>query len=115
MHELPIVDKIIEVVCEKLEEMDENRAVTSVRLKVGKMSSAVPDCLSFYFEFLRRGTPLEHASLDIEEVPVRAKCQPCGEEFQVDGPVFFCPVCDSSRIEIVRGRELSVDSVELED
>jgi len=115
MHELPIVENIIKVVCEKLDEMKETRRVKAVRLKVGKMSTAVPDCLSFYFEYLRKGTALEGACLEIEEIPVRAGCRNCGKEFEVEGPAFFCPDCDSSSIEITAGRELSVDSLEVED
>lgn len=115
MHELPMVENVVQVVCAKLDELKETRAVTAVRLKVGKMSSAVPDCLCFYFEFLRKGTPLENASLEIEEIPVKAVCRVCGKEFEVEGPIFFCPLCDSSRLEMIAGRELLVDSIEVED
>ena len=115
MHELPIVENIVRVVCEKLDEIDEKRRVRAVRLKVGKMSTAVPDCLSFYFEHLSKGTPLEGACLDIEEIPVKAECRICGKPFEVEDPVFFCPFCDSPNIEITSGRELSVESVQVED
>jgi hydrogenase nickel incorporation protein HypA/HybF len=115
MHELPIVENIVKVVCDKLEEMEETHRVIGVKLRVGRMSTAVPECLSFYFEFLKKGTPLEGASLEIEEVPVKAKCRHCGKEFEVEGPVFFCPKCDSSSIDVTSGRELLVESVEVED
>lgn len=115
MHELPIVENIIGVVCDKLKEVGSESRVTSVRLKVGKMSTAVPDCLEFYFELMKKETPLESASLEIEEVPVAAVCRHCGEEFEVSEPAFLCPTCESCDIEIIRGRELLVESMELED
>ena len=86
-----------------------------MRLKVGKMSTAVPDSLSFYFEYLRQGTQLEKASLEIEEIPVEARCRKCGKAFQVEGVAFSCPECGSCVIDITAGRELLVDSVEVED
>jgi hydrogenase nickel incorporation protein HypA/HybF len=115
MHELPIVQNIIQVVCDRLDETKETRRVTSVKLKVGKMSTAVPECLSFYFEFLREGTPLAGASLDIDEISVEGKCRSCGEQFKMVEPAFFCPACDSYSIEVTAGRELLVDSIEVED
>lgn len=115
MHELPIVQNIIQVVCDRLDETKETRRVTSVKLKVGKMSTAVPESLSFYFEFLKEGTPLARASLDIEEISVKAECRNCGKHFQMEGPAFFCPACDSHRIDVTAGRELLVYSVEVED
>lgn len=115
MHELPIVQNIIEVVCDKLKDVDGDPRVTKVKLKVGRMSTAVPDCLTFYFEFLRKGTPLEEASLEIEEVPVAAKCRNCGQEFEVEEPAFFCPVCGSCDIQVTAGRELLIESIEVED
>jgi hydrogenase nickel incorporation protein HypA/HybF len=86
-----------------------------VKLKVGRMSTAVPECLSFYFEFLREETPLAGASLDIEEISVEAECRNCGKQFKMEEPAFFCPACDSYSIEVTAGRELFVDSVEVED
>ncbi len=115
MHELSIVENIVKVVCDKLEEIGADSRVSRVRLKVGKMSTAVPDCLEFYFEFLKKDTPLESASLDIVEVPVSGRCRQCGKEFEIEEPVFLCPSCSSFNIEITAGRELLVDSIDVEE
>ncbi len=115
MHELPMVENMVKIVCEKLKESDDDPKVTKVRLKVGKMSTAVPECLELYFEFLKKGTPLESAELEIEVVPVTGRCRQCGREFEIREPVFFCSSCDSYDIEVTAGRELFVDSIEVED
>jgi len=115
MHELPMAENIVKLVCSKLDEIGGNLKVTRVRLKVGKMSTAVPDCLRFYFEFLRKETPLESAVLDVEEVPVSGRCLQCELDFEMDSPVFLCPSCGSFSVEITGGRELLVESIEVED
>ena len=115
MHELSIVENIVKVVCDKLEEMGGDPRVSKVRMKVGKMSTAVPDCLQFYFEFLKKDTPLELASLDIVEVSVSGRCRQCGKEFEIGEPPFVCPFCSSFNIEITAGRELLVESIDVEE
>lgn len=115
MHELSIVENIVKVVCDKLDEIDADSRVSRVRVRVGKMSTAVPDCLQFYFEFLKKDTPLESASLDIVEVPVSGRCRQCGKEFEIGEPVFLCPSCSSINIEITSGRELLVESIDVEE
>lgn len=114
MHELSIVESIVKVVCDELQNMGADSRVSRVRLKVGKMSTAVPDCLQFYFELLRKDTPLESASLDIVAVPVSGRCRKCGKEFEIGEPAFVCPSCSSFNIDITGGRELLIESIDVE-
>ena len=88
--------------------------VLTVYLRVGKMSSAVPDHLRFFFGLLTEGTPLEGATLDIEMVPVRCRCGDCGIEFENDNANLACAGCASGRLEVITGRELLIESVEVE-
>jgi hydrogenase nickel incorporation protein HypA/HybF len=115
MHELAIVENIVKVVCDKLDSVGGNLKVSKVKLKVGKMSTAVPDCLRFYFEHMRKGTPMETAVLEIDEIPVTMKCRQCGNEFKVEEPLFLCPSCQASDIEITGGRDLFIESIVVED
>jgi hydrogenase nickel incorporation protein HypA/HybF len=46
---------------------------------------------------------------------VVARCHQCGNQWTIETPVFRCPACDGTRIEVVSGRELDIRSIELEE
>jgi len=114
MHELSIAQDILEIVNQYVAPGQMN-AVRSVKLKLGKLSGVVPDSLEFCFGAIVSDTPLEQASLDIEQVPTRADCPECGNSFLIEDPVFFCSRCGSSAIRVVSGTELQVVAIELAD
>ena len=41
-------------------------------------------------------------------------CLECGHEFEHDLYNRFCPVCDSFATELLAGRELQIDSIEVD-
>jgi hydrogenase nickel incorporation protein HypA/HybF len=110
MHEASIAASIIR----RLEEHPQlaGRKIRVVRLKIGRLSTVVPENLRFLFGAVAAGTALEGAVLEIEEVPARATCESCGLAFEVAGPFFLCPACGSGRLRLESGRELSIESVD---
>jgi hydrogenase nickel incorporation protein HypA/HybF len=113
VHELSLVASVFEVLEEKAREHGAAR-VTAVVLKVGAMSGAVPDLLESAFETFKKGTIAETARLEIVVVPVRLRCPDCGGEAVRADTDFSCAGCASRRVEIVEGRELVVERIELE-
>jgi hydrogenase nickel incorporation protein HypA/HybF len=113
VHELSLVASIFEVLEENASEHGAVR-VTGVVLKVGIMSGAVPDLLESAFETFKKGTIAEGARLEIVVVPVRLRCPDCGGETVREDTDFSCAACGSRRVEIVEGRELVVERIELE-
>ncbi len=108
MHELSIAESVVEAVLERTGDTQ----VTCVRLTVGKLSGVVPDALMFCFELATTGTALEGATLEIVEVSGQAHCRSCDTKFQKDDLILLCE-CGSADVEVVSGRELSVNSVEV--
>ncbi len=49
------------------------------------------------------------------EVPVVVLCSDCDEEFEVERAEFGCPSCSGSNTEIISGREIFVESIEVAD
>ena len=84
-----------------------------MNLKVGKLSAVVPDSLRFCFEIATQETPLSGAALHIEEIPVTAWCKDCNTEWTITGPIFTCQKCGSGSIEVISGRELDIESIEI--
>lgn len=105
--------QIIEIAKASIPPDLEGVRVERVNLKVGKLAAVVPSSLRFCFEVAAKGTPLEGASLAIEEVPVAARCNDCDREWTIEGPAFSCPGCKSGSIRMLSGRELDIVSIEV--
>lgn len=113
MHELSICHGILEVATGALEALAPPLPrVERVTVRVGRLTAVVPDSLRHYFGLLTPGTPIEGATLDIEEVPVRARCDDCGALFEIAVLSFTCPGCGSGFVDLLSGRELEVVSLE---
>lgn len=108
MHELSIAESVVDAVLERTGDA----LVACVRLRVGRLSGVVPDALSFCFELVTAGTPLEGAALLIEEPGGRAHCRSCEREFALDDLFLLCE-CGSADVEVLAGRELHLASVEV--
>jgi hydrogenase nickel incorporation protein HypA/HybF len=110
MHEASIAASIIDRLSQHPELA--GRKIRTVRMKVGRLSTIVPENLKFVFSAIAEGTPLEGAELEIEEVPARATCTACGKAFEIAEPCFLCPACGSGRVTLESGRELTVEEVD---
>jgi hydrogenase nickel incorporation protein HypA/HybF len=113
MHELSIAQNILEIVRDALPQGHGN--VSSVKVRIGDMAGVVPDSLTFCFSALTAGTPLQGASLDIERVPLKARCRACGGDNVLGEFIFVCPSCGSNELQLLSGRELEVAAIEVED
>ncbi|MDQ3740581.1 MAG: hydrogenase maturation nickel metallochaperone HypA [Actinomycetota bacterium] len=111
MHELSIAEAVVQIVCRHAGD----RRVASVELKVGHLRQVVPDALTFAFGLVAEGTVAEGAALEIEDVPAQGRCRDCGAESAPTGFPLLCAHCGSWDLEVLRGEELLVDSLELEE
>jgi hydrogenase nickel incorporation protein HypA/HybF len=115
MHEMGIALQIVEIVSASLPEDMGDARVARVNLKIGKLAAVVPDSLRFCFDVAVKDTPLADAALAIEEIPVVARCKDCDAQWTIDAPVFICKTCQSGALEILSGRELDIESIEVVD
>jgi len=112
MHELSLVMHLLDVVAEQARSSD-FRKVTSLKVEVGELACVEPDAFRLCFEAASTGTVAEGAELRLEEVPARGRCEACGAEFRLQGLGQPCPACDSSRVEVLAGRELRLRELEV--
>ena len=115
MHEMGVAMQIAEIATASIPADMQQARVERVNLKVGKLSAIVPDSLQFCFRIVVQNTQLEGAELAIQEIPVVARCNDCRNEWTIDNPVFTCNKCNSGAIELLSGRELDIDSIEIAD
>jgi len=73
-----------------------------------------PEAMQMAFEAMRTDTPAAGAELEIETVPLTARCGGCGWTGEIEPYKFLCPACSSMQMEILTGRELYIDSLEVE-
>lgn len=113
MHELSIAQDLFKIVREKA--MANNlKRITKIRIKVGAASGIEEDLLMHSFiDHIFPGTIAEGAVLEFIKEPVEAKCKNCGgllNTHQNFGTT--CPTCGSFDIEILRGKDIYLESME---
>jgi hydrogenase nickel incorporation protein HypA/HybF len=111
MHELSIAGALVEIV----DRHAAGRRVTRVEVRVGHLRQVVPSALELAFELVARDTPAEGAELVLEHVGAAGVCRRCGTESELDAFPLVCAACGGWDLDIVRGEELAVDSLELEE
>ena len=115
MHELSIISSVVESVTESLAAYPGAR-VLEVRLRVGALASVVVESLDFCYGIASEGTPLEGSRLVVNVLPVVMHCDNCREDVELDGVQSFrCPKCGEPCSDMRQGRELDIDSIEIED
>jgi hydrogenase nickel incorporation protein HypA/HybF len=114
MHEMGVAAQIIQIAESAIPE-DYDGPVTKINVRIGKMSSIVPESLKFCFEVSSEDTKLKGAEFVVEEVPVVFLCKECKKETEADGPQFSCQACGGNSIKIVSGKELEITSIEIDD
>jgi hydrogenase nickel incorporation protein HypA/HybF len=115
MHEMGIATEIVRIAVESIPDDVIDPKVARINLKVGKLAAVVPQSLQFCFEIVAKETAAEGAKLIIEEVSVSARCKDCRHQWEIEAAVFYCPKCNSGSVEMLSGRELDIDSIELVD
>lgn len=113
MHELGIMTGVMEAVETSARQAGATK-VLKVSLSVGVMTEAIEDALRFAFEALTEHTMCEGAELDITMIHPRSICTECGFEFDHDRYHVACPKCHSGFTQIIQGKELQIDSIEVD-
>ena len=113
MHEMSIVQSLIQVINEEMLKHDA-KTLRSVRLNVGQMTAVVPEALSFCFEVITAGTELEGTRLIMDVIPLEGFCRECEKKFKIQDYTFVCPSCESTEIKTIAGQDLSIVEMEVE-
>ena len=106
MHELGLMTGVMDAAVEAAREAGATRLL-GVKVSIG--------ALVFAFEALAESDPFtQGAKLGLTMIRPRSVCLECGHEFEHDLHNRFCPVCDSFATELLAGRELQIDSIEVD-
>jgi hydrogenase nickel incorporation protein HypA/HybF len=115
MHELSIVSGVVDSVIESLAAYP-GAQVKQVRLRVGALAAVVEDSLQFCYELATEGTPLEGSMLVVKIQPVVGHCGACNKDVHIESlQSFRCPQCGEHVFDLRQGRELEIESIEIEE
>ena len=111
MHEISIAYDIVKIAVENA--ISNNiKKVERIFMQIGAFACVDRDSLDFAFKSISRNTPCEGAILEVEEIPSKAKCENCKEEFYIDYTNKLCPNCNAYSNNIISGYELVVLEIE---
>ncbi len=112
MHEQSIVAALLSMAIKDAKKDNAQRIVT-IKLVVGELTGVEKDAVDFYFGFMAKETIAEGASLEFTFTKPQLRCRDCDIIFPRDGLEFNCPQCSKKAIELVGGRELYIESMEI--
>jgi hydrogenase nickel incorporation protein HypA/HybF len=113
MHELSIAISIVDTVLKQAEAASAI-LVTEVHLDIGMLSGIEYESLEFALGVASKDTILEETLFRINRVEPVAECPACQHLYTPEGMFSHCPECQKPGIRLIRGTELQIKSLLVE-
>ena len=84
-----------------------------INLVIGEMTGVVEEYVRRYLGLISSGTAAEGAELVVRPVPITVRCRECAGSHGVRGAKWTCPRCGSGKGDVIGGKELLVESIEV--
>ncbi|MDZ7742436.1 MAG: hydrogenase maturation nickel metallochaperone HypA [Bacteroidota bacterium] len=114
MHEMSIALSIIELAEEEIKKAGAKK-VNEIELEIGTLSGVEIEALEFAMEVAVINTCLEGAKVNISQVQAVAKCNNCGHTFETVNFFPLCPECSKYDNTLIKGKEMRVKSLLVDD
>ena len=112
MHEYPITKRIIEI-AQEFAEKNNAKEVKQINLVVGDYSGYVASSIELYFDIIAEESICKNATLNIERIIPKLKCNDCGKLFVRKPFSFECPDCNGQGSPTDIGQEFYIKSIEV--
>ncbi len=121
MHELSVANQIVERALEVAKEKKAKK-IKSIELAVGELSLLGEEQLKFWVKEILKSKEIgKDVQIKVNSVKAKIKCKKCGYEGNLKPanqdhfqPVFFCPDCGESDIQIEGGRDCVIKKVQVQ-
>ena len=113
MHEQSIVESILSLALKNAAKAGARRII-GINLVVGDYTGVEQEAVDFYFGFLGKNTVAAGAKINYTRVAAQLRCRDCDILFPMQKRDFQCPKCSGRRVEIAGGRDLFIESMEVE-
>ena len=115
MHELSIALSIVDIAVEESERRG-GAIVHTVHIKLGPLAGVIKEALESAYSIARESSPFGGSRLVIEETQVIIFCSQCQTEQPIESlQRMCCSACDTPGDKVVRGRELEIVAMEIEE
>lgn len=115
MHELGIVFYIIKDV-KKVAEENHARHISKVVMNIGEVSTVIPAYLTDCWDWaVKKEDVLAGCRLEVITTPAVSYCEDCGREFPTVAHGKTCPHCKSSSTYLLRGNEVEIKEIEVNE
>jgi hydrogenase nickel incorporation protein HypA/HybF len=113
VHEISVAQRMVDIALAVAKEHGGGR-ITGMRLLIGTLTCVDSETLEFAFGVVTRGTAAEGCRLEIVAVRTRLSCRSCGLSVERD-LLEPCQACGTVGGEVLAGRELRVDAIDLDE
>jgi hydrogenase nickel incorporation protein HypA/HybF len=113
MHESGLTENLFDHVLIHAREANA-RKIIRVKVTIGALSDATPESIQFYWDSLAPGSIAEGAVLEFDTAPGTARCNSCGEEFEIADLYAACPKCGAFPVTVTGGNGVYLSSLEIE-
>ncbi len=113
MHEMGIVQGILAASIEAAEKAGATR-IKEIKITIGELTEIQEFALQFAFESLSPDTLAEGGRLTVSHLGAKSRCGQCGTEFEHGRFEIICPKCENFLCELIRGREMNIDAIDID-
>ncbi|MCX7942935.1 MAG: hydrogenase maturation nickel metallochaperone HypA [Deltaproteobacteria bacterium] len=113
MHELSIAQSIVECLRTEIGEKTFSK-IEVIRMEIGRLAGVSVESLEFSLKVLL-GKRSEIRILDAKIVEPEVRCYSCKKVYLPEDMIWICPFCGDVRAELIKGNEIKVIDVEVND
>ena len=113
MHETVVAQSILNTILQHAKEL--GAKPVSAKISCGQLNPINDEIMNFAFEAAATDTVCEGMRLQIEHIPLKAKCNECGEVFEFDIYAGGCVKCESMEVKFESDAPLLLEEIEFED
>jgi len=114
MHEMGIMSGVLET-CETVARDAGMTRITHIALTIGELTDIQDFALEFAFEALSPQTMARDATLQMTFISPQSRCRSCDKVYGHNRFTMLCPECGSFEIELLRGKELQIDTIDADE
>lgn len=112
MHELSIAQEILYVV-KSNPNVTKANDISKIHITLGVLSGVEKDALVYSFATMNKPPPFSNTRLVVSENTVVIFCESCQKHTEIhDCFTLKCEYCGALTSQIVKGKELTIDSIE---
>jgi hydrogenase nickel incorporation protein HypA/HybF len=114
MHEFSVARALVSEIRRIVAEQG-GGSVTAVELDIGPLSGVEPLQLAEAFRILTAEGEHADTALHLNEIPLQARCDACGRQYEIHELQFRCPHCGDHNVVIERGDGVIIRTLTIAD